>query len=150
LKTYLNVLIQNFIDTAVTASKVQGGSIHTTLRGDALIAGPGPCQPGPPRRRHQHYDVLAAGLAGRPGRFRHRVPGVLSGLWPRAGHRRFDGVTDDPFVTHRSLLFTVAYAMLGSAADAEDVVRETWLRRADVDHAEVRDPRAYLVRIVTR
>jgi RNA polymerase sigma-70 factor (ECF subfamily) len=59
-------------------------------------------------------------------------------------------MTDDPFITHRSLLFTVAYEMLGSAADAEDVVQETWLRWADVDHAEVRDPRAYLVRIVTR
>jgi RNA polymerase sigma-70 factor, ECF subfamily len=59
-------------------------------------------------------------------------------------------MTDDPFVTHRSLLFTVAYEMLGSAADAEDVVQETWLRWADVDHAEVRDPRAYLVQIVTR
>src|ERR671915_250609 len=57
---------------------------------------------------------------------------------------------DDAFVTHRSLLFTVAYEMLGSAADAEDVVQETWLRWAGVDHAEVRDPRAYLVRIVTR
>jgi RNA polymerase sigma-70 factor (TIGR02957 family) len=59
-------------------------------------------------------------------------------------------MTDDPFVTHRSLLFTVAYEMLGSAADAEDVVQETWLRWAGVDHAEVREPRAYLVRIVTR
>jgi RNA polymerase sigma-70 factor (ECF subfamily) len=57
---------------------------------------------------------------------------------------------DDPFVTHRSLLFTVAYEMLGSATDAEDVVQETWLRWADVESAEVRDPRAYLVRIVTR
>ena len=47
----------------------------------------------------------------------------------------------DPFVTYRSLLFTVAYEMLGSAADAEDVVKESWLRWADVDHAEVRDPR---------
>jgi len=56
----------------------------------------------------------------------------------------------DPFVTHRSLLFTVAYEMLGSAVDAEDVVQETWLRRAAVDQTEVRDPRAYLVRIVTR
>lgn len=56
----------------------------------------------------------------------------------------------DPFVTHRSLLFTVAYEMLGSAADAEDVVQEAWLRWADVDQAEVRDPRAYLVRVVTR
>src|SRR5688572_22124946 len=59
-------------------------------------------------------------------------------------------MSEDPFVTHRSLLFTVAYEMLGSAADAEDVVQETWLRWADVDKADVRDPRAYLVRIVTR
>jgi RNA polymerase sigma-70 factor (ECF subfamily) len=59
-------------------------------------------------------------------------------------------MSDDPFVTHRSLLFTVAYEMLGSAADAEDVVQETWLRWADVDRSEVRDPRAYLVRIATR
>jgi RNA polymerase sigma-70 factor (TIGR02957 family) len=57
---------------------------------------------------------------------------------------------DDPFVTHRSLLFTVAYEMLGSAADAEDVVQESWLRWAEVDQATVRDPRAYLVRTVTR
>ncbi|WP_034267874.1 RNA polymerase sigma-70 factor [Haloechinothrix halophila] len=57
---------------------------------------------------------------------------------------------DDPFVTHRSLLFTVAYEMLGSAADAEDVLQEAWLRWADVDRARVRDVRAYLIRIVTR
>jgi RNA polymerase sigma-70 factor (TIGR02957 family) len=56
----------------------------------------------------------------------------------------------DPFSRHRSLLFTVAYEMLGSAADADDVVQETWLRWADVDHTVVRHPRAYLVRIVTR
>src|SRR5450631_1717998 len=62
-------------------------------------------------------------------------------------------MSGDPFVTHRSLLFTVAYEMLGSAADAEDVVQETWLRWAGIGDAarnEVRDPRAYLVRIVTR
>jgi RNA polymerase sigma-70 factor (ECF subfamily) len=59
-------------------------------------------------------------------------------------------MTEDTFALHRSLLFTVAYEMLSSAADAEDVVQETWLRWADVDRAEVRDPRAYLVRIVTR
>ena len=57
---------------------------------------------------------------------------------------------DDPFVTHRGLLFTVAYEMLGSATDAEDVVQETWLRWAGVDRTEVRDSRASLVRIVTR
>jgi RNA polymerase sigma-70 factor (TIGR02957 family) len=65
------------------------------------------------------------------------------------------GTTDklDVFVDHRSLLFTVAYEMIGSAADAEDVVQETWLRWSHLGagaRAEVRDPRAYLVRIVTR
>ncbi|MGZ4184484.1 MAG: RNA polymerase sigma-70 factor [Solirubrobacteraceae bacterium] len=59
-------------------------------------------------------------------------------------------MTEDPFVAHRSLLFTVAYEMLGSAADAEDVLQESWLRWADVDRAEIRDPRAYLIRVVTR
>ncbi len=59
-------------------------------------------------------------------------------------------MSDEPFVTHRNLLFTVAYEMLGSRADAEDVVQQTWLRWAAVDRGEVRDPRAYLVRIVTR
>ena len=59
-------------------------------------------------------------------------------------------MTDDPFVTHRGLLFTVAYEMLGSAADAEDVLQESWLRWANVDQEQVRDPRAYLIQIVTR
>jgi RNA polymerase sigma-70 factor (TIGR02957 family) len=59
-------------------------------------------------------------------------------------------MTDDPFVTHRSLLFTVAYEMLGSAADADDVLQESWLRWAGVDRGQVLNPRAYLVRIVTR
>ena len=60
---------------------------------------------------------------------------------------------DDPFVRHRSLLFTVAYELLGSAADAEDTVQETWLRWDGIGadgQAEVADPRAYLVRIVSR
>ncbi|MFG2775639.1 RNA polymerase sigma-70 factor [Streptomyces sp. NPDC048350] len=56
----------------------------------------------------------------------------------------------DAFVTHRNLLFTVAYEMLGSAADAEDALQETWLRWAEVDLEQVRDQRAYLVRIATR
>jgi RNA polymerase sigma-70 factor (ECF subfamily) len=62
-------------------------------------------------------------------------------------------MTDDPFVAHRSLLFTVAYEMLGSAADAEDAVQETWLRWDGIGadgRAEVLHPRAYLVRIVSR
>jgi RNA polymerase sigma-70 factor (TIGR02957 family) len=56
----------------------------------------------------------------------------------------------DPFEEHRDLLFTVGYEMLGSAADAEDVVQEAWLRWREVDPATVANPKAYAVRIVTR
>ncbi|MEU6389105.1 RNA polymerase sigma-70 factor [Streptomyces sp. NPDC046939] len=56
----------------------------------------------------------------------------------------------ETFVAHRNLLFTVAYEMLGAAADAEDVLQETWLRWVEVDLDQVRDQRAYLVRITTR
>ncbi|WP_134741134.1 RNA polymerase sigma-70 factor [Nocardioides sp. 503] len=56
----------------------------------------------------------------------------------------------ETFVRHRNLLFTVAYEMLGSAVDAEDVLQETWLRWAEVDQESVREPRAYLVRVTTR
>ncbi|MCX2922714.1 RNA polymerase sigma-70 factor [Streptomyces sp. NEAU-W12] len=66
-----------------------------------------------------------------------------------AGGAGPDAATE-AFVGHRSLLFTVAYEMLGSAADAEDVLQETWLRWAGVDLGTVRDRRAYLVRITTR
>jgi RNA polymerase sigma-70 factor (ECF subfamily) len=68
---------------------------------------------------------------------------------PLAGGGRMDSATE-AFLAHRNLLFTVAYEMLGSAADAEDVLQETWLRWAGVDLDMVRDQRAYLVRITTR
>ncbi|MFW6597737.1 RNA polymerase sigma-70 factor [Propionibacteriaceae bacterium Y2011] len=55
----------------------------------------------------------------------------------------------ETFVRHRNLLFTVAYEILGSATDAEDVLQETWLRWVRVDLDQVRDHRAYLVRITT-
>ncbi|GKQ36061.1 RNA polymerase sigma-70 factor [Streptomyces sp. A012304] len=64
-----------------------------------------------------------------------------------------DHTTDlatEAFVAHRNLLFTVAYEMLGSAADAEDVLQETWLRWVKVDLEQVSDQRAYLVRTTTR
>jgi RNA polymerase sigma-70 factor (ECF subfamily) len=60
------------------------------------------------------------------------------------------GTATEVFVAHRNLLFTVAYEMLGSAADAEDVLQETWLRWANTDLDTVRDQRAYLVRVTTR
>jgi RNA polymerase sigma-70 factor (TIGR02957 family) len=56
----------------------------------------------------------------------------------------------DPFVQHRGLLFTIAYELLGSSFDAEDVLQESWLRWSQVEQDDVRDPRAYLVRVVTR
>ena len=59
-------------------------------------------------------------------------------------------MADDAFTEHRPLLFTIAYEMLGSAADAEDVLQESYLRWRAVDHAQVEHPRAYLVRLVTR
>jgi RNA polymerase sigma-70 factor (ECF subfamily) len=71
----------------------------------------------------------------------------------RGGSMSRDGRPDpatEAFLAHRNLLFTVAYEMLGSAADAEDVLQETWLRWAGVDLDTVRDQRAYLVRITTR
>ncbi|GAA1958237.1 RNA polymerase sigma-70 factor [Catenulispora subtropica] len=68
---------------------------------------------------------------------------------PTVAEDRAETATDT-FVTHRNLLFTVAYEMLGSAADAEDVLQETWLRWTTVDLDTVRDRRAYLVRITTR
>lgn len=54
------------------------------------------------------------------------------------------------FDEHRNLLFRVAYDMLGSVSDAEDVVQDTWLRWAGVDPARIANPRAYLVRIAAR
>ena len=71
----------------------------------------------------------------------------------RGGSMSRDGRPDpatEGFVAHRNLLFTIAYEMLGSAADAEDVLQETWMRWAGVDLDTVRDQRAYLVRITTR
>jgi RNA polymerase sigma-70 factor (TIGR02957 family) len=54
------------------------------------------------------------------------------------------------FDEHRGLLTSVAYRVLGSVTDAEDAVQEAWLRWSGVEHSEVRDPRAFLVRVTTR
>ncbi|MCX4646906.1 RNA polymerase sigma-70 factor [Streptomyces sp. NPDC058293] len=54
------------------------------------------------------------------------------------------------FEEHRPVLMGVAYRMLGRVADAEDVVQDAWLRWAQADRDEVREPRAYLVRVATR
>ncbi|MBB3727144.1 RNA polymerase sigma-70 factor [Nonomuraea dietziae] len=59
-------------------------------------------------------------------------------------------MTTEIFHEHRVLLVGVAYRILGSAADAEDVVQEAWLRWSGVEHESVADPKAYLIRVTSR
>lgn len=56
----------------------------------------------------------------------------------------------DPFDSHRRFLTRLAYRMLGSVSDAEDIVQEAWLRWRETDQAEIAQPRAFLARVVTR
>lgn len=62
-------------------------------------------------------------------------------------------VTDTPdqrtFLQYRRLLFSVAYRVLGSAADAEDTVQDAWFKWSGADRSQVVDPKAYLTRIVS-
>lgn len=58
--------------------------------------------------------------------------------------------TTRTFDQYRGLLFSIAYRMLGSATDAEDVVQEAFLRWLRANDAEVQSPRAYLSTVVTR
>ncbi|MFF1918086.1 RNA polymerase sigma-70 factor [Streptomyces sp. NPDC058239] len=53
------------------------------------------------------------------------------------------------FQQHRNLLFSVAYRVLGSAADAEDAVQDAWIKWSAADRSQVTDPKAYLARIVS-
>jgi RNA polymerase sigma-70 factor (ECF subfamily) len=54
------------------------------------------------------------------------------------------------FDQYRSLLFSVAYRMLGTVADAEDMLQETFMRWQQASDREIRSPRAYLVTIISR
>ncbi|MCG6494376.1 RNA polymerase sigma-70 factor [Kitasatospora sp. A2-31] len=55
----------------------------------------------------------------------------------------------DDFTEHRRLLFGTAYRLLGSVADAEDVLQDAWIKWAQTERGVVANPRAYLVRTVT-
>jgi RNA polymerase sigma-70 factor (TIGR02957 family) len=66
----------------------------------------------------------------------------IQSLYGRDSARVFD--------EHRALLISVAYRILGSVTDAEDTVQEAWLRWSGVNTSDVRDPRAFLVRVTTR
>src|SRR5689334_9954687 len=57
-------------------------------------------------------------------------------------------IVDDVFEQQRPRLFSLAYRMLGSAVDADDVLQEAWLRWSKA--ADVRDPAAFLTTVVTR
>lgn len=59
------------------------------------------------------------------------------------------GTAVEPFTRDRALLFSTAYRMLGSVADAEDVLQDAWLKWAAADRSKVERPTAYLVRTVT-
>ena len=58
----------------------------------------------------------------------------------------------EPFLSYRPLLFSIAYRMLGSVADAEDALQETWLRwhRAQEQGEEIRNPKAWLTTTLSR
>src|SRR5688572_26422382 len=71
---------------------------------------------------------------------------VVSGF-SRTFRTDWDGST---FEAHRPLLFSIAYRMLGSASEAEDVVQDAWLRARQDEQADVRSVRAYRTTIVTR
>src|SRR5699024_8056752 len=93
-------------------------------------------------RAREH--AVALQLCGGP-----REPGILRRV--RAAARSIVGdMTADEFTAHRGLLLTIAYEIHGSVSDAEDVVQESWIRWNDADRAGVREPRAYLARVVTR
>ncbi|MGW2683322.1 RNA polymerase sigma-70 factor [Streptomyces sp. NPDC001414] len=66
-----------------------------------------------------------------------------------AGSEALDQATRD-FLAVRSRLFGIAYRVLGSAAEAEDVVQETWLRWQNTDRSKVIEPAAFLTTTATR
>jgi RNA polymerase sigma-70 factor (ECF subfamily) len=103
----------------------------------------------PGRANKDRGDPGRADPGSDPGRAEPDRGGPARAAPGSADPARADPATE-AFLAHRNLLFTVAYELLGSATDAEDVLQETWLRWIGVDLAPIRDQRAYLVRITTR
>lgn len=106
-----------------------------------------------PRRDQAPEGRAARGQQGQPpvqvpGRFRRFPLDTVRHVgWD--GTVTADTVTD-VFEEHRAVLTGVAYRMLGRVADAEDVVQDAWLRWSSADREDVREPRAFLVRVTTR
>jgi RNA polymerase sigma-70 factor (TIGR02957 family) len=63
--------------------------------------------------------------------------------------RPYSDIDQQVFNKHRNLLFSVAYRILGTAADAEDAVQDAWIKWSAADRSQVADPKAYLTRIVS-
>lgn len=74
-----------------------------------------------------------------------QIPGFRGGSLEAAGNGRLDA-----FNRHRPLLFAVAYRMLGSAAEAEDLLQETFIRWQGTSEIDIESPRAFLVTVLTR
>src|SRR5262249_49341497 len=99
---------------------------------------------------HDHASPAAVEREGaRRARVAPRVPDDSRRPGTDAGARRIAMAEIDLFQAQRPRLFAVAYRMLGSASDAEDVVQDAWLRYAGARPAEIKSPEAYLTTIVT-
>jgi RNA polymerase sigma-70 factor (ECF subfamily) len=57
---------------------------------------------------------------------------------------------DDVFHTHRALLFSIAYRMVGSASDAEDILQDAWMRYQGANESTIQSPKAFAATIVAR
>lgn len=104
--------------------------------------------------RRRSAGPPSASCAGRPAS-RGRTSGSRAvGGRPPGGEAVTDGHGTDAhagrFTLLRPLLFTIAYEILGSATEADDVLQDSYLRWAQVDLAEVRDTKSYLAQLVTR
>jgi RNA polymerase sigma-70 factor (TIGR02957 family) len=72
----------------------------------------------------------------------------MSYYWPMQTNVADDGLSD--FISVRPRLFGIAYRMLGSAVEAEDVVQDAWMRWQTTDRSVVQNPAAFLVTTTTR
>ena len=65
-------------------------------------------------------------------------------------HDGAEMIAAEQFEEYRPLLFSIAYRMLGSASDAEDVIQDAWVRSSDAQPRELRSAKAWLTTVVTR
>lgn len=105
---------------------------------------------GPDRERPSPGSAAGSGAGDRAATGAAATAGAIGD--PAGGTGGAGGQADGGavFEEHRRLLFAVAYRILGSVTEAEDVVQEAWLRWDRADRSHVADPRAYLVKLTTR